>query len=164
MQEMQGSIPGSGRSAGGGHGNPHQYSCLKNPMDRGAWRATVHGVAELDSAEQLSTHTHTAYTTGVGVGGSSLRKTRQNYPYRICNTTWEEHHSVPPWSSQLHSTQEVWRKWSGVEREQQAEPTAAKMTLESPQPGEHEARDTPKQVGGPQSFISFMVNSSLMGT
>ena len=40
------SIPGSGRFPGGGHGNPHQYSCLENPMDRGAWRATVHGVAE----------------------------------------------------------------------------------------------------------------------
>ena len=33
---------GSGRSPGGGHGNPLQYSCLENPMDRGAWRATVH--------------------------------------------------------------------------------------------------------------------------
>ena len=37
------SIPGSGRSAGGGHGNPLQDSCLENPMDRGGWRATVHG-------------------------------------------------------------------------------------------------------------------------
>ena len=41
-----GSIPGLGRSLGGGHGNPLQYSCLENPMDRGAWRATVHGVAQ----------------------------------------------------------------------------------------------------------------------
>ena len=41
-----GSIPGSGRSPGGGHGNPLEYSCLKNPMDRGAWRATVHGVTK----------------------------------------------------------------------------------------------------------------------
>ena len=41
-----GSIPGSGRSPGGGHGNPLQYSCLKNPMDRGAWWATVHGVTK----------------------------------------------------------------------------------------------------------------------
>ena len=41
-----GSIPGLGRSPGGGHGNPFQYSCLENPMDRGAWRATVHGVAK----------------------------------------------------------------------------------------------------------------------
>ena len=38
-----GSIPGSGRSPGGGHGHPLQHSCLENPMDRGAWRAAVHG-------------------------------------------------------------------------------------------------------------------------
>ena len=37
-------IPGSRRSPGGGNGNPLQYSCLENPTDRGAWRATVHGV------------------------------------------------------------------------------------------------------------------------
>ena len=41
-----GSIPESGRSPGGGDGNPLQYSCLDNPTDRGAWRATVHGVTE----------------------------------------------------------------------------------------------------------------------
>ena len=41
-----GSIPGSGRSPGGGHGNLLQYSCLENPMDREAWRATVHGVTQ----------------------------------------------------------------------------------------------------------------------
>ena len=40
------SIPGSGRSLGGGHGDPLQSSCLENPMDRGAWSATVHGVAQ----------------------------------------------------------------------------------------------------------------------
>ena len=39
-------IPGLGRSFGGGHGNPPQYSCLENPMDRGAWQAPVHGVAK----------------------------------------------------------------------------------------------------------------------
>ena len=38
-----GSIPGSGRSSGEGNGNPLQYSCLQNPMDRGAWWATVQG-------------------------------------------------------------------------------------------------------------------------
>ena len=38
-----GLIPGLGRSPGGGHGNPLQYSCLENSMDKGAWRATVHG-------------------------------------------------------------------------------------------------------------------------
>ena len=41
-----GSIPGSGRSPGEGNGNPLHYSCLENPMDGGAWWATVHGVAE----------------------------------------------------------------------------------------------------------------------
>ena len=41
-----GLIPGLGRSSGGGHGNPPQYSCLENPMDRGAWQVTVHGVTQ----------------------------------------------------------------------------------------------------------------------
>ena len=41
-----GSVPGSGRSPGGGHGNPLQYSFLENPVDRGAWRAMVHRVAK----------------------------------------------------------------------------------------------------------------------
>ena len=43
-----GLIPGSGRSPGGGHGNPLQDPWLENPMDRGAWKATVHGVAQSD--------------------------------------------------------------------------------------------------------------------
>ena len=52
-----GSISESGRSPGGGNGNPLQYSCLENSTDKGAWPATVHGVAkELDMTEQ--THTH----------------------------------------------------------------------------------------------------------
>ena len=42
-----GSIPGSGRSPGVGNGNPLQFSRMENPMDRGAWRATVHGVARV---------------------------------------------------------------------------------------------------------------------
>ena len=46
-----GSITGSGRSTGGRNGNPLQNSCLENPMDRGAWWATVHGVTELDMTE-----------------------------------------------------------------------------------------------------------------
>ena len=46
-----GSILGSGRSPGGGSGNPLQYSCLENPMDREAWQATVHGVVKSDMAE-----------------------------------------------------------------------------------------------------------------
>ena len=46
-----GFIPGSGRSPGGGHGNPLQYSCLENPTDRKAWQAMVHGVAASDMTE-----------------------------------------------------------------------------------------------------------------
>ena len=46
-----GSIPGSGRSPGEGQGNPLQYSCLENPMDRGAWQAIVRRVAESDMTE-----------------------------------------------------------------------------------------------------------------
>ena len=46
-----GLIPGLGRSPGEGNGNPLQYSCLENPMDRGAWRATAHGVTEWDTTE-----------------------------------------------------------------------------------------------------------------
>ena len=53
-----GLIPGSGRSPGEGNGNALQCSCLENSMDRGTWRATVYGVAELDTTDRL-THTHT---------------------------------------------------------------------------------------------------------
>ena len=53
-------VPRLKRSPGGGHGNPLQYSCLKNPMDRGVWWATVHGVTKSQTGlKRLSTHTHT---------------------------------------------------------------------------------------------------------
>ena len=66
-------ILGLGRSPGGMHGNLLQYSCLENPMDRGAWRVLVHGVTESDTTEtghmhmhaQTHTHTHTwMYSSG----------------------------------------------------------------------------------------------------
>ena len=57
-----GSIPGSGRSPGGGNGNPLQYSCLGNPMDREAWRATICEAAE--SRTRLSTRAHMHVYTG----------------------------------------------------------------------------------------------------
>ena len=53
-------IPGLGTSRGGGRGNPLQYSCLENPMDRGAWLATAHSVTNSQTRlKQLSTHAHT---------------------------------------------------------------------------------------------------------
>ena len=72
-----GSIPWSGRSPGGGHGNPLQYSCLENLMDRGAWQAIVHRVAQSQTLlKRLSTHAqkwnllmaieNTTYLCGVG--------------------------------------------------------------------------------------------------
>ena len=55
-----GSTPGLGRSPGVGKGNPLQYSWLENSTDRGAWQATVHGVAESDTTGH--THTHTRHS------------------------------------------------------------------------------------------------------
>ena len=69
-----GLIPGLGRSSGEGNGKPLHYSCLENPIDRGAWRATVHRVAK--SRAQLNTH------ACVGLGhsseGASIRNTQTN--------------------------------------------------------------------------------------
>ena len=60
-----GSIPGSGRFPGEGNGNPLQYSCLENPIDRWAWRATVHGVAKSQTWFYNCVHTHTHIHTHV---------------------------------------------------------------------------------------------------
>ena len=53
-----GLIPGLGRSPGGGHGNPFQYSCLENPMDRGAWQLQSIGSQTFRNDKQFSMHTH----------------------------------------------------------------------------------------------------------
>jgi len=70
-----GSIPESGRSPGGGHGNPLQHSCLENPMDRGAWWATVHRVAKNHTQlKQLSAHHREQYR-------SFFKKLKIELPY-----------------------------------------------------------------------------------
>ena len=57
-----GLIPGWGRSPGEGHGNPFHYSCLRNPMDRGTWWATVHRVArESDKTQRLIMNEYSTY-------------------------------------------------------------------------------------------------------
>ena len=62
------SIPGLGRSPGGGHGNPLQYSCLENPMDRGAWQATVHRVTKSQTwLKWLSRHALSPYPHSLGL-------------------------------------------------------------------------------------------------
>ena len=71
-----GSIPGSGRSPGGGNGNPLQYSCLGNPMERQAWRATVHGVAE-------------SWTPLSDWAGTNLEEVTHNSVSQFWNIQWE---------------------------------------------------------------------------
>jgi len=76
-REPPGSIPGSERAPGEGNGNPLQYSCLENLMDRGIWWVTVHGVAkESDTTEQL-THTHTHTHTHTIVWSSQVVQCRR---------------------------------------------------------------------------------------
>ena len=72
-----GLILGSGRSHGGGNGNPLQYSCLENPMDRGAWQVMVHGVAKSqtrDSTKWINVHTPYYCPPSALEVGSSLKE------------------------------------------------------------------------------------------
>ena len=64
-----GSIPGPGRSPGGGHGSPLQCSCLENPLDRGAWQAAFHRTAKSQTQlKRLSMHACIVYIKGEGGG------------------------------------------------------------------------------------------------
>ena len=99
-----GSTPGSGRCCGGGNGNPLQYSCLANSMDRGVWRATVHGV--VPSQTQLSMHTHSRLLVllflfrSIWWSASTCVCTHRHHPLK----TWQNYpahyfkHLLLPWS------------------------------------------------------------------
>ena len=91
------SIPGLGRSPGGEHGSPLQYSCLENSTDRGAWWATVHGIRR--SRMRLGEHAHTLqlppknYTTGF-MGYSVMGCDLVEMPVRFWFETWK------PWQNE----------------------------------------------------------------
>ena len=72
---QEGSIPGLGRSPGGGNSNPLQYSCLGNPMDRGVWWAIYMplGHKESDMTEQLSMHACPIFPTVCAISGCEIR-------------------------------------------------------------------------------------------
>ena len=84
-----GLIPGLGRAPGGGHSNPFQYSCLENPMDRGAWWATVHGVTK--SQTQLKSKTKVA----AGLVFLQPLLGLQMLPFSVEPSSWETAASAP---------------------------------------------------------------------
>ena len=85
-----GSTPGSGRSPGGGNGNPLQYSCLEKPMDWEAWRATVHRVSKSQTQlKQLSMHTHTTAAAAAAAAAKALQS---------CPTLCDPRDGSPPGS------------------------------------------------------------------
>ena len=77
------SIPGSGRFPGAGNGNPLQYSCLENPMDRGDWRATVHGVTQSHN-DWATKHVYTGLVIS-------------NYKINVKNCSWSRDTSSRTW-------------------------------------------------------------------
>ena len=113
-----GSIPGLGRSPGRGHGNPLQYSCVENPMDRGAWWATVHGVVKIRT--QLSDWADTHFyqqsfhgSLGVFVACTIIRLQSRIHMFSVCYS-----------NTPLHSTKIYIRLDSLPEQNTGSEPSA----------------------------------------
>ena len=75
-----GLIPGSGRSPGGGNGNPLQYSCLGNVMNKGVWQAIVHGVAESDMTEYAGMETNKTEQTCLEYSTQRRQNTHEHSP------------------------------------------------------------------------------------
>ena len=93
--EDVGLIPGSGRFHGGGNGNPLQYSCLGNPMERGAWQATDHGFTgvrrDLVTNKQQKNIHHCVYNKKSLTALATSRKTSSTSPAESCSQ------SLSPW-------------------------------------------------------------------
>ena len=90
-----GSIPGWGRFPGGGHGSPLQCSCLESPMDRGAWRATVHRVVKSwTRVKQLSTHAYRTHIQKTNFQNVSV--TAGSKPFFSVVWGWSHLFPIPP--------------------------------------------------------------------
>ena len=106
-----GSIPGSGRCPGEGKGNPLQYSCLGNPMDRGAWWA-MHGVTELDTTGHTHTYTHKLTHTYTH---KYIRKSEvKMLAAQLCLTLCNPMDCSPPGSSVHGISQARMLKWVAI--------------------------------------------------
>ena len=115
-----GLIPGLGRSSWEGNGNPLQCSCLENPVDRGAWLATVHEVLELDTTWGLSTQTRSLNTGTLNVfpGDSKMWQVlrsneivcwwREWNSFSFQTTFLTEHYGQPAWRHGLYWLEEWW--------------------------------------------------------
>ena len=106
-----GSIPGLGRSPGEGNGYPLQYSCLENPMDRGAWQATVHGVAK---SRTRQSNFHFCFLPCVGMHSRLPRWLSGKEPACRCRRCGFEHWAGKiPWRKErkVKSLSCVWLLW-----------------------------------------------------